>query len=451
MAAATSRFLAVELKSENENKLRNTFSSALILHITIAVSVTLICETFGIWFLEHKLVIPVERMSAARMVLQFSIISMFFNVVQVPFNSAIIAHEKMDVFAYVEILNSILRLVIVYLLWIGDFDKLILYSILTGAVSLIVASVYSVYGIKNFKECSFRLSWHKEVIKPMLSYSGFEFYGNMSLVAITQGVNILLNMWFGTMMNAAYDIATRVKNIIMSLSTNVTTAIRPQIYKTYSSNEIDRMLNLMQNGSRITFIFMMIFCSPLIVETHYILHLWLGVVPEHAETLLRLSLLWNLGVSMSITMGDVVHASGDIKFQSIVPGTMYLLIFPITYIAFKLGAPYWVPFLLNVVTVASSPFYSGYTIKKHIKAFSWRNHVFPDLFRYYLVMILVLVPTYSVTFLMNESFARLVVVLLISTVLIVLLGYFIVLPKNIRSKVVSTIKKIIKRTNGEIK
>lgn len=440
MAGATSRFLSFELGTGNKAKLKDTFSSALLLHVAIILLVTILCESIGVWFLENKLVIPEGRLIAARWVLQFSILTMAFQVLQVPFNAAIISHEKMDFFAFVEIANSILKLVIVYLLLIGNLDKLILYSILTCSVSALIASTYILYGTKNFEECTLRVVWRRELITPMLKYSGWEFFGNMSLIAITQGINMLLNMWFGTVMNAAYDIASRVKSIIMSLSTNVTTAIRPQIVKTYSISEIDRMFSLMRNGSRITFIFMLFFCVPLMVEAHYILNLWLGVVPEHSETLLQLSLMWNLVVSMTITMNDVAHATGDVKFVNIVPGTMYLLIVPITYVAFKLGAPYWVPFVLNVAAVITSPLYTGLTIKKHIPVFSWRKHVIPDLLRNYLVMFIALVATCLFKNLLEECFIRLVLSTIISSILVGGLGYFVILPQAMREKIVVVIK-----------
>lgn len=440
LAGATARFLSYELGQGNNQRLKDTFSSALVLHVGIAILIIVLCESIGVWFLENKLVIPLGRMDAARWVLQFSILTMTFQILQVPFNAAMITHEKMDVFAYIEIINSVLKLAIVYLLLIGNLDKLVLYAILTCVVSIIIAGFYAFYGLHKFDECCFSLKWSKEVLRPMLTYSGWEFYGNMSLVAITQGVNMLLNMWFGTVMNAAYDIATRVKSIIMSLSSNVTTAVRPQIYKTYSVYEIDRMFSLMLNGSRVTFILMLYFCVPITIEAHYILNIWLGIVPEYSVPLLQLSLLWNLVVSMSLTMNDVVHATGEVKFQCIVPGTMYLCIVPITYVTFKLGAPYWVPFVLNVVTVVTAPFYSGYTIKKRIKEFSWKRHVFPELIRGYFTMVVTLVGTYYLSLFMEEGLFRLIVTVLTSTLLVCIFGYYVILPKEIRNRLLILIK-----------
>jgi Na+-driven multidrug efflux pump len=446
LAGATSRFLSVELGVGNRERIKDTFSSALLIHIAIAVVVTLLCETIGIWFLENKLVIPEGRMYAAHWVLQFSILTMVFHVIQVPFNAAIISNERMGTFAYIEIANSLLKLLIVYMLVIGNFDKLILYSILTCVVAILITLIYVIYSCRNFSECSLRLVWKKEYIKPMLSYSGWEFYGNMSLVASSQGINMLLNMFFGTIMNAAYDIANRVKNIIMSLSTNFTTAIRPQIYKNYSADNFERMFSLMQNGSRITFMLMLVFCAPLIIEAHYILNLWLGIVPEHSETLLRLALLWNIIVSMFITMNDASHATGDVKFQCLVSGTLYLAVLPLSYIAFLLNAPYWVPFALNALFVTVDPLYVGYVIKKHIPGFSWRKHVLHDMVRTYSILIVVIAVPYFIISNMEESFVRLVVTTILTTLITCVLGFYILLSKNLRGRIISFIKTKIKRS-----
>lgn len=444
LAGATARYLSVELGGGNKVRLKETFSTALGLHMSIALIVTFICETFGVWFLESKLVMPDERMLAAHWVLQFSILTMIFQVIQVPFNAAIISNEKMGAFAYIEIANSILKLLIVYMLLIGHFDKLILYAALTCLVSLLITSIYVVYCLRRFEECSLKLVWKKELLKPMLTYSGWEFYGNMSLVASSQGINMLLNMFFGTVMNAAFDISTRVRSIIMNLATNFTTAIRPQIYKNYSIQDYDRVFSLMQNGARITFLLMLFFCAPLIIEASYILHLWLGVVPDHADTLLRLSLLWNLIVSMYITMNDVSHATGDVKFQCLTSGTLYAIVLPISYVAFLLGAPYWVPFALNALSVTVDPLYTGYAIKKHIPTFSWKKHVLHDLIPYYGIMLLVIATPFFLLKSIDEGFVRFIITALVTSSLTLLLGVYVLIPRSVRTKLFIAVKKRIR-------
>lgn len=281
MSGATSRFLTFELGTGNVKKLKDTFSTAVILHFVIALCIVIICETIGMWLLNNKLVIPVEQKIAAQWVFHFSILSMFFNIIQVPYSASIIAHEKMGIFAYIEIANSILRLLIVYLLVVICINKLILYSILTCSISALILFIYICVCRYRFEECRVYVIWDKSIIKPMLSFSGWDLYGNISVMARTQGVNMLLNMWFGPIMNAASDIAARVQTIVLNLSTNISMAIRPQIIKSYSTSDYTRMLFLLQNGSRITFVLMLYFAVPLIIEAKYILNLWLGDVPDH--------------------------------------------------------------------------------------------------------------------------------------------------------------------------
>ena len=437
MSSATSRFLSYELGGGDRQKLRETFSSALLLHFAIAILITLICETFGIWFLENKLVVPEGRLYAARWVLQFSICTMFFQVIQVPFNAAIISHERMSVYAYIEIGKSLLMLLIVYLLTIGQFDKLILYAILTSIVYVIIFFLYMFYSIKNFEECSFRIVWNKSILKTMLSYTGWQVYGNFSIMAITQGVNMLMNMFFGTLMNAAYDIAKRVEGLVMQLSTNFTTAMRPQIVKSYSAMEFTRTYSLMCNAMRVTFVLMLIICAPLMIESEYVLRLWLGVIPDYAVVLLRLSLVWNLMVALTTGYADVSNATGDIKIPGLLSGTMYLSIFPMTFLAYKLGAPFWVPFVLNIMAVMLAPLYTCLPIKKHLPNFSWWKHVFSEILRCYFIMIVVLGVSYYITTYIDESFLRLILTTAVSSVLTCSLSYFILFPKEIRVKFIA--------------
>lgn len=435
MSGATSRFLTYELCIGDRKRLNATFSSSLILQIGIALLITVLCESIGIWFLENKLVIPEDRMYAARWVLQLSILSMVINVTQVPYTASIISHERMDIFAYIEIIRSILNLLIVYLLVIGNFDKLIFYAILICIVSTIITLIYRIVCLRRFSECKFKFVWEREIMKPMLSFSGWDLYGNMSVMARIQCVNMLLNMWFGPVMNAASDIATKIQNVVISLSGSVSTAIRPQIVKCYSQKENNHMLSLMRNGGRITFILMLYIAVPLIVESDYILKLWLGIVPEHTEVLLRYVIVWNLITVMNITPNFVVQAIGDVKFQSIASGTIYLSIIPVTYFCFKMGAPYWIPFLLNVITVTTAPLICGHVINKYIPEYSWRNDILIEMAKFCLILSIVIAITYVVSLSLKASFVRLMISIILSAFCTSILGYYVILPKDVRNKV----------------
>ena len=446
MSGATSRFLTYELGKGDSAKLKRTFSTALIIHVAIAVLVAILCETIGVWFINEKLVIPLERMKAALWVFQFSILSMMVSVAQVPYNASIFSHEKMDVFAYLEIANSLLKLLVVYLLVIGDLDKLILYAILQFGVTLLIALLYRFYCVRSFEECHFKWVWDKPLLKQMIGFSGWDLYGNISVMARTQGVNMLMNMFFGPVMNAATDIATKVQAVTLQLSNNVALASRPQIVINYSQDKHNDMISLMRDGSRITFILMMAISVPLAVEIDYVLKLWLGTVPDYTSTLCILTLMWNLAVAINITTNYGVQATGKIRLVSIASGSLFLLVIPVAYILLKLDMPYWVPFMYNFIAVFVCPVIGGITLQQNIKGYSIKKMMIPDLLRGWISVILVFIVTFLIKTQMSESFGRLVVVCLISTFLVVFTGYFIVFPKDRRQVIRNLIvNKIWKR------
>lgn len=446
MSGATSRFLTFELGRGNIESLKKTFCTAFIIHCGIAVFVAILCETLGVWFIENKLVIPEERMDAAMWVFHFSVLSMFFSVTQVPYNSSIFSHEKMDIYAYVEIANSVLKLLIVYLLVIGDFDKLILYAFLQFLVTLGIALFYRFYCAKSFEECKIQWVWDKPLLKQMLSFSGWDLYGNLSVMARTQGVNMLMNMFFGPIMNAATEVATRVQNITMQLSNNVALASRPQIVKNYSQENYSDMISLMRDGSRITFVLMMLLSVPLMVEMHYILTLWLGTIPENTELICILTLIWNLAVSMNITANYGVQATGKVRLVSIASGTLFLMVIPITYFFFKLNYPFWIPFVYNVIAVVISPIVGGITLQQNIGGYSIGKMMIPDLIRDWATLALTFVVASCFKNMMPEGLLRLFFVCIISTVLGVGGAYFIVFPKDRRQVINQYIKKIWRRS-----
>ena len=432
MSGATSRFLTYELGKGNVERLKQTFSTALIIHFAIAVLVTILCETIGIWFIKEKLVIPTERMDAAMSVFQFSILSMIVSVTQVPYSASIFSHEKMDVYAYLEIGNSLLKLLVVYLLVVGDLDKLILYAILQFGVTVLITILYRLYCVRLFEECHFNWVWNKPLLKQMLSFSGWDLYGNISVMARTQGVNMLLNMFFGPVMNAASNIATKIQLVTMQLSNNVALASRPQIVINYSQNNYKEMITMMRDGSRITFILMMAISVPLAVEIDYILKLWLGTVPEYTRMLCILTLMWNLAVAINITTNFGVQATGKIRLVSIASGTLFLLVIPVTYVLFKMNLPYWVPFLYNFLAVFICPIIGGITLQQNIQDYSIKRMMIPDLLRGWTAVILVSLLTYMVKTQMSESFGRLVVICIVSTILVGLTSFFVVFPKDRR-------------------
>lgn len=349
MSGATSRFLTFELGRGDQKRLADTFSSALIVHIGIAIVVLLISETVGLWFLTHKLVIPAERMTAAHWVFQLSILSAMLNITQVPYNAAIIAHEKMDVYAYVEILNVTLKLLIVYLLVIGNFDKLILYAVLVFAVSALILMVYRIYCLRHFQESHFHFICDKSILKPLLSFSGWNLYGNLGGIFQQQGTNFVVNFFFGVVMNAAVGIGLTVANVVNQFASNVMLAFRPQIIKKYSIGDKQGMGALTILAIKIIMFIYCLVAIPVFVEIDNLLDLWLVDVPKHASVFCRLFLISIFFETIRYLLIIDIHASGNVKLVSIISGTVFLLVPFVTYLLFSLGLSVNTAFVIIII------------------------------------------------------------------------------------------------------
>ena len=357
MNGATSRFLAYELGKGNQKRLEDTFSTAFIVHCILAFAIFVLSETVGLWFLTYKLVIPPERMFAAHVVFQLSVLSTMISITQVPYNSLVIAYERLNVFAYVEILAAVLKLAIVLMLVFLPGDKLIVYGILTLSVSVIIAMIYRIYCIRNFKESSLHWIWNKEILKPMLTFSGWDLYGNGCSLARQQGFNFLINMFFGVALNAGASIANVVTGNISAFITNITMAIRPQILKQYAAENYARVQSLMKQTIIFGTVLQSCFAIPFCLEAGYVLHLWLGVVPPYAESFSQIMLLTSIIGFANGVLIIAIHAQGNIKFLSFINGSISLLTLPVLWIMFRHGADanwaYWV-FLISTVFITIS-------------------------------------------------------------------------------------------------
>lgn len=443
MSGCTSRFLTFELGKGDHKNLSDTFSTAMFVHIAIALIITAITEPAGIWFMDHKMQIPLDRMDAARTVFHLSILSTIIGVTQVPYNASIISHEHMDIYAYVEMGNVILRLLIVILLQICPGDKLKVYAYLGFAISLLIAFIYRYYCIKKFEECRIHKVWRPDIFKKMMGFSGWDLYGNLSVSMRTQGVNMLLNMFFGPVMNAASAIATQVQGAVMGFAQNVTTAIRPQIIKRYAAGEIDSMVSLIRNGVRINFLVLLLVTVPLITELNFVLKIWLREVPQNTVIFCSLTLLFNLFASLSSVLVTGLHATGKIFRPSFINGTLYLSVVPFSYIAYKYGSEAWVAYLFNVLAVILGMLSNAYTLKLYIKSFPLRKFITYDLFPCILLMSASFIIMLPIVRKMNDGWLRLIIVCIISSVFIISLGYQFIIPKDIRIIIKSKIKEKI--------
>lgn len=349
MSGATSRFLSYELGKGNSERLKKTFSSAFIIHVIVALIVLLLAETIGLWFLCNKLVIPDDRMFAAHVVYQLSIISAMLSITQVPYNSCIIAHEKMDVYAYVEILNVTLKLLIVFLLTVGNFDKLILYAILMCFVSISVMMVYRIYCIRNFAESQLFWFWDKAYIMPLLSFSGWNIYSSVCFTSRQQGTNFILNFFGGTVLNAAASLAATVDGIITGFAYNVVMAFRPPLIKLYVAKDLRRMETLLDFAITISVFLFALVAVPLAVCAKLVLMLWLGTVPDHTVQFLRIIFLSSAFQIVNSVLLIVIHATGNVKVNSIITGTLSVFNLVPLYLLLKIGLNVDIAYLVIII------------------------------------------------------------------------------------------------------
>lgn len=446
MSGCTSRFLTFELGKKNTEGLFNTFSTAMFVHISIALLVLIIAEPVGLWFMHYKMQIPEDRLYAAQVVFHLSVLSMMINVTQVPYNASIISHERMDVYAYVEIVNVMLRLFIVYLLQIANADKLITYAILVFLVTASIAIFYRIYCVKHFEECHVRMVWCPDIFKKMLAFSGWDLYGNLSVTMRTQGVNMLLNVFFGPLINAAAAIAAQVQGAVMAFAQNVTTAVRPQIIKRYAAGEYESMVSLVRNAVKLNFLVLLMISAPLIAELHFILNVWLGQVPNYTVSFCSFTLLFNFFANLSSILVIGVHATGKIFRPSFINGTLYLFVIPVSYISFRMGGDAWASYLFNFIAVILGMLSNAYTLKMYVKEFPLYRFIVSDFLPCILLMILVFVASFSIGCAMQESWIRLFIICICTSTITSVIGYKFILPKSIQKKLSSKIAtKIWKR------
>ena len=337
LSAAITRFITYELGTGNRENLKKIFSSAVTIQIGLAVLIILLAEAVGVWFLNVKMNIPDIRMAAANWVFQFSILTFAINLISVPYNASIIAHERMSAFAYISILEAVGKLAIAYLIIVSPMDRLVFYAILMCAVALIVRLAYGIYCKKHFEECTYHFIFDRDLLKRMFGFAGWNFIGAISSVLRDQGGNVVINLFCGPAANAARGIAFQVNNAISGFVTNFMTALNPQITKSYAAGDRDYMMTLIFQGARLSFYMLLLLSLPMLVNTHYILGLWLKIVPNHAVLFVQLVLVFAMSESISQPLITAMLATGRIRNYQIVVGGLQMMNLPVSYILLRMG------------------------------------------------------------------------------------------------------------------
>ncbi len=445
MSSATSRFITFELGNGNTEKLSRTFSSALLVHIIIACLVVIICETVGLWWLNHRLVIPSERKEVAFWVFQFSIISSLIGITQVPYNATIIAHEAMSIYTYLDIISSCIKLGVAFLVKYIIYDKLLLYSLLLLLVSIGIRLTYRIYCHKHFPESHFRLVWDREILKPMISFSIWELLGHFGFSFRYHGNNIVLNMFFGPIVNSAYGIASTVQGTLNHFSNNITLAVKPQIVKNYSANNYDRMHSLMIHSIHLIMFLVLLFTFPVLFELPLILSYWLEEVPDHTVAFCRVMLFSNILSSFSTVVYSSIQAVGELKETSIIRIILCIITPILSYIVFFCGVTQPVYALLF--------FFIGQLIQGIADLFILHNK-FPSFDLYGLlksiiqmliIMGLVCIALYVIVRFITPGFLRLCLTLVISSSLFSLLFLILIFDEREKEIIVKIISSLLSK------
>lgn len=349
MSVAVSRYITIWVGKNDTKGLNVVFSTSVIIQATMALVICVVSEIVGIWFLENMMVIPSDRMYAAHWVLQCSIFTFIINLMSVPFNAVIIAHEKMSAFAYISIVEVLLKLAFVYALYISPFDKLIIFAIALTVLAVLMQLVYATYCHRYFSESHFTMVFDRTLLKDMFGFIGWAFFGNGVVVLKDQGTNVLLNIFCGPSVNAACGIAMKVNSSVYSFVNNFLVAVNPQITKNYSSGNYSEMHNLIIMASKFAFFIMLFLLMPLCANVDYILNLWLVEVPKHTSAFVVLVLFYSLVQCFYMPVLNGVLAQGDIKSYEIVLTILYLSNFISSYLLLKNGfAPEWT-FVVNII------------------------------------------------------------------------------------------------------
>lgn len=410
---SVSRFLTFELGKGDTEKLKRVFSTSLNVMFALSFVVLLVGETVGLWFLNNKVNIPDERMGAANLVYHLSIATFIMGLISVPYNASIVSHERMSAFAYIGIFEIVMKLVIVYTLYISPFDKLKTYASLLFLLSLSIRLIYGIYCNRNFKETHYNFIFDKPLLRQMTGFAGWNFLAQSAYQLNGSGVNLLINLFFGVTLNAARGIAYQVNNAVSQFTSNFMVALTPQITKSYAAGELTEMHKLIFRGAKFSYFLTLFFLIPICIETEYILNLWLVKVPDYTVSFVRWTLYITAINMFSGTLITALHATGNIKRYMIIVGLVEVTNFPLTYIAFKFGATpvysYYIYFGVYLVLM----FLRLYLIKDLIKM-NGKQFVSEVYVKSAVVTIFAIITPLLLMFVMPDGLLRLITMCVVS-------------------------------------
>jgi len=435
MASATQRFFSFALGRKDNEQLKKIFSVNIAIYIGIAIIAVLLLETVGLWFVNEKLEVPLDRIEAARLIYHFAIFTFIATILTTPFMAIIIAHEDMQIYAYVSIIEAILKLGVVFLLMYVEADKLELYGVLLFVVSIINALIFITISLLKYDECQFkRFYWDKGLFQEILGFTGWTLFGQVTTVVRNQAVTLLINQVFNPVVVASRAIALNISGQIGVFANNFNTSLYPPIIKSYSSNNKNEMFSLIYNGSKLTFFLMWVISLPLLVELEMILNIWLKNVPPDAVLFTRLIIIESLIVSLSLPLITAARAPGKMKTYELSLGIIQISIFFVSLLILKMGYPAYSVFVVAII-VNIIMFFVRLVIVSNLIDLSIKGFTVKVVLPIIGVIVLSTVPSYFIQKSLPLGFGYSIIVIVSSVLISFISMFYIGLDENWRKKI----------------
>lgn len=430
MTTGVQRFYNFELGKNGLDGAQKVFNTSILTQLILAIIILVVTESVGIWYINNKMVIPADRFDAALWIFHFSVCALFINIMSVPFTAAIMAHEKMSVYAYLSVFDAIAKLLIAISLLYIPMDRLVTYGLLLLLVSIIFFLINIIYARYSFCEVRVRKEFHKSLFKDLLSFSGWNIIGKFAIVMKGQGLNMILNLFFGPVVNAARGIAFQVNSALNGFVSTVTTAVKPQMTQSYAQGNIPRTFHLMFSISKLCSIILILLAAPLCLEIDYVLTLWLGKnVPDYTSIFILLIFLSTFVSNLNAPVSFVVHATGKMKKYQIVTSLIEILMIPSSFIILKMGTEPWVVFIVEFVFVILGHI-ASLIILNGILHFSLKDYLRDIVVSLLSLSVVTILMGYICKFIIPEGFVRLVCVTTITSITCVSFSFIFVLTKR---------------------
>ena len=439
------RFYNFELGTTGPEGANRVYCTSVLIQTILAIVIVLVAELFGVWYIENKIVLDAERLTAAHWIFQSSLFSFLFVFFGAPYAAAIMAHEDMDFTAFVSVLNSALRLIIVFIVPVLCIDQLITYGLLMALVEVICFACNYIYANRHYKEIVFNFTYDKIMFKSMLSFSGWNVFGTFGNIIKEQGVNLIMNLFFGPVVNAARGIASQVAGGLQNFVGNLTVPVRPQVTQSYAQGDYRRTLNLTYSVSKLSCCFLFLISLPILVELDYLLGLWLGTnVPDHTSSFIVIIVINAFVNNLNAATSGIVHSSGKMKSYQLSGCVINLISLPLAYMILYFGySAEWALIMTLAISILGQ--YVAIHITKRIIAFSFIDYCTEILFPFLKIVPIPIVAAIMIVNSFEQGFFRLILNAIVTTTISTGIIYKIALKDGERDLIKSVIRSIIRK------